>query len=170
MLDEYDPAEPPDPDAWLALDEGERNALAVRAHVGRFPDALHSENGTPHSHGPLHAIVETQIALGDPAAVRATVERLQAAGLQRHPALHEVMRVLMRQLGEAMETKRPFDHARYASALHAIQPADVVASALASPSLRSAAPDEPRNRAERRAANKRSRKVRKRTRSRKKRD
>ncbi len=154
MIDEYDAATAPDPAEWLALEESERMELAIRSHAGRFPDALHHEQGNPIMHGSLHAVVETQIASGEPAAVRQTLERLQSAGLQRHPAVHAIMRELA--VGLHGLSDAPFDHAAYEAALARIDPADVVAGALTNPALQAVPHDEhaPRNRAERRAQRK----------------
>jgi hypothetical protein len=84
-----DPFKAPDPEEWLALDEQERIALARdyhrRARI-RVPNAT--------VHATAHAIVETQIALGDETPVRRTAQRLMEEGLDRHQAVHAIGMVL----------------------------------------------------------------------------
>jgi hypothetical protein len=85
----YDPLEAPDPEEWLALDEQERIDLAQdyhrRARI-RLPNAK--------AHATFHAIVETQIALGDETPARRTAQRLMDEGLGRHEAIHAIGSVL----------------------------------------------------------------------------
>jgi hypothetical protein len=85
----YDPANSPDPDEWLALDEAER-IDRVRKYHRHAGDPLPN----PHLHATFHVIVETQIALGDELPVRATLKRLMAEGLDRHDAIHAIGSVL----------------------------------------------------------------------------
>lgn len=84
-LDSYVPDAAPDAREWLALDEERRLAL-VLAH--------HAESGTPlpnaRLHAAIHVVVENQLALGDPAAVQETLERLQREQLSRHDAIHAI--------------------------------------------------------------------------------
>lgn len=89
----YDPADPPDPHQWLALDEAER-IDRVRKYHRHAGDPLPN----PDLHATFHVIVETQIALGDDLPVRATLERLMAEGLDRHDAIHAIGSVLARHL------------------------------------------------------------------------
>ena len=81
----YDPLEAPNPEEWLALDEQERIDLARDYHRNariRLPNAK--------VHATVHAMVETQIALGDETAARRTAQRLMDAGLDRHEAIHAI--------------------------------------------------------------------------------
>lgn len=74
-IDRYDPLEAPDPQQWLALDESERIDLAERYHRDagiRVPDHT--------AHAMIHAVVESQIALGDELPVERTLRRLMAEG------------------------------------------------------------------------------------------
>lgn len=88
-MDHYDPAHAPDPAEWLALDEDER-MLLVRAY--------HREAGSKmpnrRIHASLHAVVETQAAMGDELPVRRAIQRLMGEGLDRHEAVHAVASVL----------------------------------------------------------------------------
>lgn len=82
---QYDPAEEPDREEWLAIDEAERllliEAYHRRARI-RLPNAK--------VHAVIHAIVETQIALGEELLVRRTAELVMAEGLDRHQAIHAI--------------------------------------------------------------------------------
>lgn len=147
----YDPNETPDPTAWLALAEADRIDRAVTVHRGRAGDALHADDLNPIMHGALHAVIETQVASGDPAATREALLRLSAAGLTRHAATHALMRVLARHLG-GLEGGQSFDHGAYAADLAAVAPADVVAGGL----KRLAPAGARKNRAERRRRGKKS--------------
>ncbi|HEX5041875.1 MAG TPA: hypothetical protein VFV75_03160 [Candidatus Polarisedimenticolaceae bacterium] len=98
----YDPEEAPDPEAWLALDESERIDLALRHHrrAGvKLPD--------PRVHAVIHNVVETQIAMGEDAAVRGTILRLQREGLDRHEAIHAVGSVLVRRIYDLVQNQTP---------------------------------------------------------------
>jgi len=77
----YDPSHDPDPAAWLALDEQMRIQLAQDYHRRekiRLPNQI--------VHATIHAIVESQVALGEEIPVRATLRRRLGEGLDRHDA------------------------------------------------------------------------------------
>jgi hypothetical protein len=95
----YDPEVPPDPSAWLALDEQERIQLAEAHHR-----AAHIKLPNVKAHACFHAIVENQIAEGLDSVVRA-MARLMNEGLSRHDALHAIGSVIADQLYEAMHTE-----------------------------------------------------------------
>jgi hypothetical protein len=103
----YDPAKAPDPRAWLEMDEQERMA-AVREHHERSGARAPSLQG----HVIVHTIVESQLADGHAAALRA-VRRLVEGGLDRHEAVHAVGSVLSRHLFQTMQGETPFDTAAY---------------------------------------------------------
>jgi hypothetical protein len=89
-MQRYDPFAAPDPEAWLALDEEERFTLVEDYHRRmriRVPNA--------RMHAVVHAIVETQIALGDETPARDTLQRLVSEGLDRHDAIHAIGSVLI---------------------------------------------------------------------------
>jgi len=88
-MQRYDPLAAPDPEQWLALDEQERIDLVQDYH-------RRARIGVPNAtlHAKLHAIVETQIALGDKTPARRTAQRLMNEGLDRHEAIHAIGSVL----------------------------------------------------------------------------
>ena len=45
---------------------------------------------SPDAHAAVHAVVETQISMGDETPVRCTASRLMAEGLDRHEAIHAI--------------------------------------------------------------------------------
>lgn len=96
---DYDPENPPEPDEWLALDEGERIALIVDFHEDLA--SPHPEVPDWQGHAIFHAIVENQVALGFQ-PVREALARLQSEGLDRHEAVHAVGAVLARQMHELL--------------------------------------------------------------------
>jgi hypothetical protein len=96
----YDPLKPPDPDAWLALDEGRRIDL-VRDYHRRARVKLPNAN----IHAVIHATVETQVALGEEMPVRRTLARLMHEGLDRHSAVHAVGSVLAQHLFDLMNSE-----------------------------------------------------------------
>jgi hypothetical protein len=89
MARAYDPLNPPDPDDWQSMDEGERMMLVTDYHrqaAVELPNA--------RAHAAIHVIVENQIALGDETSAPATLERLMREGMDRHEAIHAVGSVL----------------------------------------------------------------------------
>jgi Domain of unknown function (DUF1841) len=81
----YDPDFDPDSTEWLALDEGDRIALAAEYHRA-------SDISVPNLqlHAAFHAAVETQIAMGEELPVQRTLRRLVGEGLERHDAIHAI--------------------------------------------------------------------------------
>lgn len=148
-MDTYDPDRAPDPLAWLALDEGDRKALILAHHEGRFPDALHTEGSSEILHAALHGIVENQIASGSPAAVGRAVDRMTGDSLKRHAAVHAVMQVLAVHMGQ-LSGGAKFDHAAYERNLDQLTAGGALGQALKS--ARPLDPGTGGNRAQRRAA------------------
>ncbi len=85
-MDQYDPHVAPDPEDWLALDEGER-ILLVEDHHRRIRVSLPKRARTLHAS--MHVVVENQLALADKPVVRA-LNRLVREGLSRHDAVHAI--------------------------------------------------------------------------------
>ncbi len=96
----YDPQEDIDSDAWLALDESERERLVVRYHRRR---RIRLPNETVHAL--IHVMVENQVALGDAFPARGVLLRLMSEGLDRHEAVHAIGSVLSRTLFTALREK-----------------------------------------------------------------
>ena len=91
----YDPAVPPDPAEWLALDEDMQIALVEDYHRRAGIDLPKAT-----VHAAIHAVIEQQLAAQLPPVTKA-FERLQAEGLDRHDTVHALGSVLaehMRQL------------------------------------------------------------------------
>ncbi len=96
-METYDPLHAPDPTEWLALDESERIHLVLQYHRrirAKLPNAT--------LHAAFHAVVETQVAMGDELPVARTLERLQGEGLDRHEAVHAIGSVLAGQMHDLM--------------------------------------------------------------------
>ena len=91
-MEEYDPDRDLAADEWLDCDEQERLMLVEDYHRQyriRMPNVA--------AHAVVHAIVENQLALGEPVVV-ATFARLRGEGLDRHDAIHAIGSVLAGQL------------------------------------------------------------------------
>lgn len=105
-MDSYDPDRSPNPDDWLATDEGERIELVSSYHRRkkiRLPNA--------QLHSVIHVVVENQLALAERIVV-ATLARLQAEGLGRHDAVHAIGSILAADVYELMhESSGPSDNA-----------------------------------------------------------
>ncbi len=104
-MGDYDPLHTPEPEWWLALDEGERIDLALRFHR-RAPLRL-SDAGADRSHAAIHAAIETQVAMGEEMPVARTVQRLCAGGLDRHDAIHAADSVLATHLYDLLKQVGP---------------------------------------------------------------
>lgn len=108
---QYDPDQAPDPALWLALGEDQRLLAVARSHRDQ------ADAPAFKLHVCLHSVVETQLAEGLPAA-HAALERLQAAGVPRHEAVHAIGDVLSQHLTALMQPgpEEP-SHAPYFEAL-----------------------------------------------------
>jgi hypothetical protein len=97
LIGDYDPLTGPDPDEWLATDEQQRIDMVERYHQREG-----IELDRPEVHAVMHAVVENQIAEGDPRPVSATLLRLMAEGLDRHEAIHAIASVFAYHLNTLM--------------------------------------------------------------------
>ena len=95
----YDPARPPDPEAWLALHEDTRTELVVEYHRSR---AIPLAN--VGFHAGVHVIAESVVAK-DNLGAREKLDELVSAGLDRHEALHALGTIFIEALDacEAIE-------------------------------------------------------------------
>lgn len=116
---DYDADRAPEPRAWKDATQEER-LRAVEAHH-RALTLPHPPTPKARVHAALHIVVEDQLAAAAPPEVRRAVERLVAAGLTRHDALHAVGRVAADALDAALSGGR-FDAAAYARALDSLGP------------------------------------------------
>lgn len=96
---------------WRSLDERQRIDRAARYHR----EALASERQPPslQRHAAMHVMVENQLALHDPPAVRGALARLVSEGTSRHDALHAIGWVLTTHMSRALEARKPVDVAAY---------------------------------------------------------
>lgn len=116
---DYDGDRAPDPRAWKDATQEERlRAVEAYHHALTRP---HPPTPKPRVHAALHLVVEDQLASGEPPEVRSAIERLVAAGLARHDALHAVGRVAADALDAALAGGH-FDAAAYARALDSLGP------------------------------------------------
>lgn len=99
MTSPYDPLKGPDPEEWLSLTEDERLQL-VEAYHRRARVRLPNMS----LHAAMHAVVETQIALGDEIPVQRTALRLLDEGLDRHETIHAIASVLVGHMYDLIQT------------------------------------------------------------------
>jgi Domain of unknown function (DUF1841) len=97
----YDALKAPDAQDWLDLDEQERIDQVIEYHRRNHLPMGQSAK----LHGVAHVVVENQIALGDPPAVREALARLMGEGLDRHDAVHAVGSVVMGIVFDAVHKK-----------------------------------------------------------------
>jgi len=106
---QYNPEQPVDREAWLALDEQER-IEAVRRYHRRRKIRLPNEG----LHAITHVVVENQVALGRTFPAESVLLRLIGEGLGRHDAIHAIGSVLAEYMFAAVaETNRDFANADY---------------------------------------------------------
>jgi len=108
-------------------DEDRRTAEAMLGHpeythlwarLDQLTDAEITKDGTnPILHITMHAVIEKQIAGGEPPEVAQTVAALERSGLPHHEAVHRVASVLADEIWHVMHEKRPFDPVRYTARL-----------------------------------------------------
>jgi hypothetical protein len=97
----YNPEQPPERGAWLALAEAERIEL-VAAYHKRTGEKLPN----PRLHAAFHAVVENQLAEGIE-AVEESLARLMKEGLDRHEGIHAIGSVLAEHLSILMRNGPP---------------------------------------------------------------
>ena len=100
-MPDYDPMKAPDAAWWLSLGEDERNVLIVDYHRQA---GIKMPNATAHA--TFHAIVETQVAMGDGLPVARTLARLQVEGLDRHDAVHAIGSILAEGVYDIMKGRK----------------------------------------------------------------
>ncbi len=104
-----------------ALEPAERRLLAIlEAHpeYRAFWEGAEPDDGeNPFLHVTLHDVLQRQVDADDPPEVRAALARLEASGIGAHAALHEVLKVLVVELGRMAGSRGEFDRASYRKAL-----------------------------------------------------
>jgi len=93
-MNRYLPDKSVNSEEWLALDEGERIALA-RAYHEKHDDEMPEDALLVHS--AIHAIVENQLAMGVE-LIPETIAKLTRQGLDRHEAIHAIGAILSEDL------------------------------------------------------------------------
>ncbi len=124
-----DPAVAPDPSLWLELSDEDRLGGVLAWHAVNPNPVIHAREPGEH-HCRLHVTIETQIAVGEPAAVARNVGRLTELGLQRHVAIHAIIEVFVRRMHAVLLEQRSFDEGAYAAALNALDASEIVARRL----------------------------------------
>jgi hypothetical protein len=115
----YEAAVAPEAGAWLGRDEQQRIGAVERFHRNV---QVHPPMDNARLHALVHVVVENQLALGDPRETVAAMERLRAAGLSRHEALHAVGTVVFEELSQLTHKGRGFDRDAMNAALAALAP------------------------------------------------
>ncbi len=104
-------------------DEEARLAQAMREHP-EYPELwprldtltdeeIESGGVNPLLHVQVHAIIDAQVAEGNPVEAGAAIEALTRRGLSRHEAVHSVANEFMGELFYVLRDDRPFDMQSY---------------------------------------------------------
>ena len=117
----YDAEQDPAAADWLALDEAKRIVLIENWH-------RHAGIQSPRArlHAAIHAVVENQIAISEPAVLEA-MARLRAQGLTRLDAIHAVGSVVAGQIIDLIKApvgRVPSAAAPYRERLRSLNAAD----------------------------------------------
>jgi hypothetical protein len=75
----------------------------------------------PYLHVTMHTIVENQLAQNEPLEAAEALERLLAAGVARHEAIHRIGNLMLRQIWRIQRGTRPFDRQAYIRALKSLK-------------------------------------------------
>jgi hypothetical protein len=114
-MDSYNPDVAPDPEEWLASDEGER---ILRVEWYHRDARIDLPKAARRLHATLHVVVENQLASKDDPVVRA-LARLMKEGLSRHDAVHAIGCVLSENIYDRLKVKEAPEtaNARYYAAI-----------------------------------------------------
>ncbi len=129
---------------WNKLTNEQRIA-AVQQHHEK--DKPHKPTPNLTIHSALHAIVETQIAVGNPVQMKAAYLRMRQAGLSRHDSIHALGSVVAHYVAES-QAGTLVGEADYLRALNDLKaepfkpktPAAAPAAAPGKPAAKPAAP------------------------------
>lgn len=114
----YDPSQPVDPRVWTQLAEPEKVSAAETAHLQ--PPEEHPPIDNTRVHAAVHAVVETQIATGQPPEAKRALDRLLSEGLDRHAAIHALGTVASEFLLQVLSRGEKFNPEAYAKGLRAL--------------------------------------------------
>ena len=96
----YDPMRSPIRDEWTELDEGEQIASVCECHRGASITVPNLR-----VHAAMHVAVENQVLIGDESPEAEALNRLTAAGIDRHDAIHAVASVLASVMFDASKAQ-----------------------------------------------------------------
>lgn len=85
--------------------------------AARSPDHGQPPVTNPALRAAILEVVDNQLAMGEPPEVRATLERLVAAGYTREGARELLAYVVTHEIFEVMSQGKPYNAARYRAAL-----------------------------------------------------
>ena len=114
MIEQYDPDNGHDADAWTAMDEQDRIDLIKKYHAEEEP---HPPAPNPHLHAVFHNIVETQICVDK--RVAEAIDKLTGDGLTRHNAIHAAASIVQKYIQAALSKNEPVDEDAYVKELEA---------------------------------------------------
>jgi len=114
----YDPDQELDPRQWLQLAEDQRRTLALQAHQPLPPG--HPQMANLRLHAAAHVMVETQLARQEIPEANQAFQRLRAAGLSRHRAVHALADVALAEMTRMVEARAPFDRFGYVERLKSL--------------------------------------------------
>jgi len=75
----------------------------------------------PYLHVTMHTIVENQLAQNEPPEAAQALERLLAAGVSRHEAIHRIGNLMLRQIWRIQRERQSFDRQAYVLALKSLK-------------------------------------------------
>jgi hypothetical protein len=75
----------------------------------------------PYLHVTMHTIVENQLVQNEPPEAAPALERLLAAGVSRHEAIHRIGNLVLHQIWRIQRERRSFDRQAYIRALKSLK-------------------------------------------------
>ena len=118
--EDYPRLDPGDPDDRRLLIEGEHPAYHGALTDPAFDGEIDGVN--PRLHIAIHEVVANQLWDNDPPEAWPAAKRLHEAGVDRHDVLHQLGRVVTRNLHGAPANRQAVDLAAYRQALDALRP------------------------------------------------
>ncbi len=87
------------------------NAFEFADQVGAAEYVVDGAN--PYLHLTMHAMIENQLAQGDPPEVAKTLDRLLGRGISRHEAIHAIAAEFVEVAFPVFQGREPFNTKRY---------------------------------------------------------